>query len=280
MSFRGDFNSQFNDDFDFKQSKLIHPQSELIREPRLLEPGEKPIGNVVVNTVHPLAKNLEFCCIFGTRNSSLYPVYTYGEKGAGASGRLYGGTVIDPRLGLVGNGVNLYGLELLQHKIHSGSLSLFAKVKVNNTSHIGQFITGDNLYPFSRDWQLRLSDGKVHFIIFEGGVAKTELIGNTLIPTDRFINVAGVHPGRAGAIAKVYLDGHVDDTYTTTAALDSNSPSVNIGIFSSTKPTTNNSQLTSPLNGYIECAYGWSRALSDSEIRSISADPYQFLIPA
>jgi hypothetical protein len=40
---------------------LVHPQSELIREPRLLVPGRKPIGPVKINQSHALSDKLKNC---------------------------------------------------------------------------------------------------------------------------------------------------------------------------------------------------------------------------
>jgi hypothetical protein len=42
---------------------LVHPQSELIREPRLLVPGQQPLGRVVVNRSHPLANALSLAFV-------------------------------------------------------------------------------------------------------------------------------------------------------------------------------------------------------------------------
>ena len=249
----------------------------MLREPNLLVPGKKPVGPVKIDWSIPLTDQLNRLHVF--TNGVVYDISAYRSPNIDSHT-----TIVGPGgLGVNYNGsqYSSYNLPLIGGFPGGGSfgditgLSTIAVLMSSTSTGNGQWIysasestDNDPIYGvqqnisvagvysrgnlaadvhFSLTGTSTINDGKPHMIVCRG----SRLSGGT---------------------SYLYVDGiQEDSTAVSTGQVDYDREAIGALV---------RATVGSYYTGNVYMCAAWDRQLSDNEVKSFSADPYQFLIPA
>ena len=230
--------------------------------PELFDPGRKPVGNVVIDWSHPLARDLEVYIIFQN----------------GIPHDLVGGSVLEIQVGGGGDAANITSLK---------DGVDFAGGGIQGYVHPKITFTNAQKYTFS--FRVELDGGTAEGIAF----GEFDTNGNFV-----WFNEGNNLTRRNSASANGQWTSETSFQIKTFYSMLCDNPSASSverlyrnGVYSTSSTATDTAMVFEAIgNGYINTAYGvdgrvydymiHSRALSDIEIYSLAVNPYQILIPA
>jgi len=242
---------------------LILPDPR-IEMPELFEPGRKPVGPVVIDWGHPLARGLAHCIISdsdlvaGARAN-----FTNAEY---AAGRFVSDSTSDM-------------VTFSPSPIDNVEFSAAVRFKSSNTGvdnvifGTAEYIAGSN----NNGWAIRQgSSGNIELDTGAGSVWTYSNWGGA--SSTAMQTLVGVFY-QGSVFRKLYIDG-VDQGTPDSAANASlvSANSIPVGLFSNTGGGYFGGK--EHVQGQIEFAIAWSRLLTHAEVQSFTRNPYQFLKPA
>ena len=253
----------------------------MLREPNLLIPGKKPVGMPKIDWSHPLSNKLKFylwqrgpLLLNLVDNSIMYRLpdsvatvvtsvdtegeYFYFSTATTATGAI-GVANYSPLTSSDGSGTGDFCV------LYSGS--------INTASQITRIIyQRRNVSPYIH-WGINGNDatsGYLNFYLYNGGVDSNVTMAGA-IDNNEHVYICQ----RKGSDLEIYKDGIIGATAGgSTKDFLTASQDFTIGHY-----------LISGAGAYPNLGdqrfyAGWDRSLSSGEIKSMTADPYQFLIPA
>ena len=237
-------------------SELIIPDSRF-EMPSLQYPNRKPVGNVKIDWGHPLAKKLQFLYLGG------YVDLVSGDVGEIVNGAYPHRGDLDASMGAAGNGPN-------KPSIRFPTLSKGGDVTVLSISSlVGSTNTGN----------MRLYDNKDSYSAADGFYLGISITGHAEIRGgggSYTIKESAIEPHKFNVLVTRYTGSQVE-LFENSALKHA----ATIGAISSVgKPITIAHDYGNTTYGYdgIIKAIAFFDTLSDAEICSLSASPYQFLI--
>jgi len=245
-----------------------NPSSILLREPRLLLPGAKPIVPVVLDRDHPYTQELRIADIMKPAGFNR----ARQEWSSSINGIRYidGYPHVNENWSFGTNeGINCGRQRFLES---TSKVTMMAKVKLTSLTADQRIFSkwaGSDGYLF---WFDTSGVGMTHTYSFATGNSSTidrAQTGNNTAVTDTWQSIAGVYKG--ASFVKIYLDGVLMQTNTTSINNVNGSTSTDAYIAG----TGSNAGVP-----YIEYMYVWYRILDDGEIADLSNDPYQIWMPA
>ena len=245
----------------------------MLREPNLLVPRKKPVGPVKIDWSHSLANGLKFCVAPTTSAFELTeynPPVVSGDMfiGVGEGGLCYTGS----------NSANSdyysYQANGLRHDYVD--LSIFSVMKSTASFENYSTIVSRNYDGSTVPFVFNLKENVTSiggFSWYNGGWDNLRSTAWEALAGDSKIHsLAGTYKASPKS-RKLYIDGVFDTSDVPSIALPTgNTLPIDVGnyIFAG----------DNRFYGDIYCVYIFNRNLSSSEVASLSADPYQFLIPA
>jgi len=257
---------------------MVNLGSELLREPRLLMPGQKPLGLVKVKRDNPLGKGLSLATLFqDSLTEQVQGVYrpmeltleggsrVVTEKGPG-----YRPTTVTATTTNAITFDNLW--QATQGRSSNGSVTLAVEFTVFDQAGdetglviIGEYGGADGCYlHLDTDGTICLANGYWRNNV---NTSYSVTYGKWYRALARFAVIGGTATGHL-FVDGVYIGENLDvgDTYDYDSTAE-------IG-------RTFNGHYGDSLNGVINDCFIWNRWLPDSEVYSFFADSYQFLVPA
>lgn len=252
----------------------VNPYSEFLREPNLLIPQKRPIGQIKINRTHPLARNLMLCCVPNRVNRGVDLI-------SGKVPSLDGQAFVSDR------GFETPDTGFDDHII-------FDNLALNN--HATQFtvITGfvNTGAAFNYETCLWHCDtgGDEHCVSSTSSAPnslyirhRTNIARNGVSTGIPFWNdgeqhvfaMQITHRTDNGAEIDVWIDG---ETVMSTGAIftwDANTVISKLAIRSNSSGAANSSPV-----GFTEFFYIFDRQMSDEELRNFMRNPYQIVVPA
>lgn len=233
-------------------------------EPNLLLPGVKPTGPVVIDWDHPLAKGLTRCILPALMGdidlvTEKIPIrsgtYSYDANklnfdSSGDGVFEYGATA-----NVAGTGIRT----ILTIAATNHATAEFVAIGCFNSSSGGEF------FILSLD-----QNGGFRYFVREGGNAADLKTGSAGVTEGVKYTILGV--SRSSTDHELFIDGLSVET-SSNSSIPDDLDKTSLGAWQDSSPTYTG--LGSVWAGLI-----WTRALTDTEIQSISRDPYSFLIPA
>jgi hypothetical protein len=240
--------------------------------PELYIPGRKPVGDVMIDWENPLTKGIVQCVLFAQQGTAIADLI----KGLYSWNLLQAGT----------KGADS-GFEAGQWRTYNSGAA--------SSSDIGVIYQDFTAWDYATTdlWSALSVGDRPHLAGGNVGSALDENRGFVINPTQvRFRRVTGsvdisssFSDSKAVGLAKqgtngtlVSADGITRDTIATGSTDFANSACDNVGIGSGW--TENIADWSFQVERSVSMVVRWNRALSQSELDSITADPYQFLIPA
>jgi hypothetical protein len=252
----------------------------MLREPRLLVPRMQPVGLVKVDWFNPLAQGLSFVWL----GSVPYVDLAQGRVRAGNGNT---GNTITPI------GVGRYASAAGEAGDNFGNVQAITSNTFTVLSHAAPIASASPKSLFSQrrgtspyeeigmmaNWAISAGSGYLEVYasdVVNSGNRSNAYTANTAVDGKPHVFV-GVNGGSYTA-TQIFVDG-INKTIGTGSGATNN-------VFSTNQNTRVNNLAALASTGYTNpdpnyLVMTWSgRALSAAEVRSISADPYQFLIPA
>ena len=235
----------------------------------LLVPGQKPIGNVVIDWGNPLVRGLVACGIFNKLNWR-----DLSGNSAVAGDIDSTSPELTPKAGSYGVDYDetTDAQKLIEDRADlTGDITFVIVRSPNDTTSRSSSAFGFNTLTSAQRFHSHMpfSDGTVYFD-YGGSTAGTTRItwtGYTKVANEIEVWVFLVR----GSKMAIWFNGvevSSDESTTASRTQGANTFFINKGTSASGDFQT------------VYAAFLYKRGLSDSEIRSISYDPYQFLIPA
>lgn len=228
----------------------------LLREPRLLTPGQRPVGQVRIDKSNPITEGLVLCSLANNRRNLVDNRYPDEENAATSLGEYeYFDGVNNHRSYNYSSPVGIsadspHTFFLIAEPLITGTLKTAIAIGSSSSTY--------SMLEFSTS-QIRFRAGTT-----------TNVPVTTTIPTGYITCAAVLYTSND---AKLYVNNNV---YSNTGAMTLTS-TVNRN-FAVGRIPWNLTKYNGEMNFKFGCIF--SRALSESEIRSLIADPYQFFIPA
>ena len=238
----------------------------MLREPNLLVPGKKPVGMVKIDWSHPLTRGLRTAILYD--GLSLSPHFIYDDIGGFAWE----------------NGGILSGADT--HGKYQTSAGINRFISTKTFSNIG------------------LVDGVTCLSVVSFKITSVDigLFGSTSTVPQVFLDTSGgnlrlaLYTGTASVYSSVEYSSaqYLQCAYSINAITDIGNSYVNgkqthddVGIGTSAMAgaiefagASTKSGLLNNSNSQVYSSFLWKGILSNSELQSLSLDPYQFLIPA
>jgi hypothetical protein len=251
----------------------------MLREPRLLVPGMQPLGPVKVDWSNPLTQSLTFCWLGRSPHVDL----ATGRMRTTAISSISAGSV--PGIGrytaYAANCGDTFGAI---QPITSNSFTVLSHAAPVSRSAIGSLFNQRKGTSQFEDISLLTNCGASDAAAAGSMRCRCSDTGSSAAISGA--NAASVIDGLPhvfvgtrinGDAPILYVDGANRTSSTTNGAI--------VNIYSTAQQTRINNIADFASTGYnnidpnyLVCC--WNRALSPSEVRAISLDPYQFLIPA
>lgn len=251
---------------------IPNPQSELLREPNLLVPGKKPVGNVKVDWDHPLADNLYSSCLLGpgprdlVNHNRVIEHAVAGNYGAGVEG--------GEKVGYsTSTGSTVVGFHLDNFAANPDAHTFITKL------YLGKLDTDLRLFEVGEFaplfWLDQLGDGTMRLGSHTGGTTYSAAV----ITSVGWYTAACTFSWPAGSPDQWDIRLYLDGKEVANDIDGENKTGVTNGILN----RADQEQGALFENKDSLCAYWhyWqNRALTAGQIREVTSDPYQFLIPA
>jgi len=259
-------------------AQIPNPYSEFLREPNLLIPGKKPVGAVKIDWGHPYTKGLDVGVLF-TANAE-NPKFLV-DNTSGFSWAVADSTAIRARSG--GLAVSSASANRLENTTDTFS-SLGWYTQASYLVVMGGNETGLDIGLFGVAFPD--SECQVWLDTVGGGAGNlspkmycgSSVEGSVVATADELfhltIALSIYQTSGAARNGDMWISG---ESHLSGASLGSSD-------YSTKKPaimtTSGKAGLLSSHLSWCHCAFVWNRRLSPGELRDLSIDPYQFLIPA
>lgn len=146
-------------------------------------------------------------------------------------------------------------------------VTIFYKFKGANTSNVANCASGT----WPSGWILGPDDGDRAAFFYNGATTSRPLATGLSLNDGKLHSIAGTW--RQNGTSYLYLDGEEADSSTTAMTTWTGGSTVEIG-------NRGDSEIFAQFDGTISCFLIFDRQLTDLEIRSLDADPYQIFKPA
>jgi hypothetical protein len=236
-----------------------------LREPRLLVPRLQPVGNIRVDTAHPIARNMIHAQVFSRGIRPIAPMRSRGETLNGDA------KVVGGKLMLDGTGDYLMHDTLSQQDLYDQvSMLCVGSIAQTKNQCLASLMIAVTDGWFG--WYFHISSSNVWSAntarnsVFDGSITLTGALPGTNV-----IAMSSVGNTKLQAALNGQL-GTADTSYTNP---QSGVDTFRLAVGAIAKMTPDNF-----LNGACEAIFVWNRGLTDAELVSVTLDPYQFLIPA
>lgn len=243
-----------------------NPQSELMREPNLLIPGKKPVGNVKIDSSNPLARG---CSLLHLYNYTAFDISGFGNDGTLASGTTF--VTADNAVCLDCDGPGSGDVIAIPPvpTLCGGSLTSFSwtfRVKA------------DTVTTRAGIWQNGLSTGVDGFLIWLEGTTEVRFTvsnwsasyASASLTATNWNWITGTYNILTGKI-NLYVNGEVGTEATNLTESTYSGSFLMAGFYP---------LFERELDGQISCSMFHARELSSGDVLELHRDPYQFLIPA
>ena len=255
---------------------LVNSGSELIREPNLLIPGKKPLGQVVRNRRHPLSWKLSYFDICRANSQDL------------VSGNLAvdSGVVNDPSPeGQDMKLTNFADYQLHNHAMSLEHLTVSAKLEITGhetwgilvcVPHKNDATWTDPFFAFAFHHHNTTTNGRFTFYVSGASAVGAATTGGGYYLTDGKVHSYTVT--RRGNTVRFYRDGSFYEETTTGGGSTEGPIDLSYGapVHYGTRQYLNDGER---VTGSYKNVAIWNRVLSDTEIYDYDRDPYQFLVP-
>ena len=240
---------------------------------------------VVHNKKHPLFKNLVMDTFFfergGTKATNLVnkTKFTFYNGTSADAGPVWVNTLYGAGVQFDGSNDNVRMADPGDGSLDvgSGPMTIEAIIMPTNLANAEQCIVrkdpgGGNrgLYLF----RVAQTTGKLEFQIGLVGTAFSSVTGNSGLPTDRFTHVTAVRD-TANSRLRLYINGVPDNDAADAIGNSDNSGSPTIGAFFDDGAGNLNG---APFTGTILYVRIWKKALTQKDISSLNADPWQLYV--
>jgi len=263
------------DYFPPSTGKLINPTSEIIREPGLLIPGKKPVGNVVIDWSNTITDGL-LAYYF---SNSLYLRNIYSDL----TGK-HPATYIHPGVNYINKSPT--GFDVLNQvtfavpnfnpdeyiDISDAPFDALEQISISAWVHCDDTKSRTIVSKAEAGgFGLELDGGrKFQFVIHTSGSYKVAEWSGTVL-TSAAYHVVGTYDG---ANVKIYINGELKATTACTGTITSTTGyKMSLG----SNPGSSRSNF---FDGQIDNIMIWKRGILSSQVNSIFNNVYQFLIPA
>lgn len=239
--------------------------------PELLIPGRKPVGAVEVDVTHSLSDDL---FLLHLPQKALVDVDLYGKRKPTVSGSSLS-------LGVSVGGVASTGATTAGNYIayadspdfDNPNITIFAVVRHTGSSYLSNTIacrnfTGGNV-GFKLGGRTSAGGGGAHDgMSFYNGTWRYAGVPPDFTGDGLVHSITGTYDGNT---LKYYQDGKLETSNSYAGTLPASTADIDIGSYQNDSTWW---------EGDIYCVMFFRRALNDAEIESLSANPYQFLVPA
>lgn len=243
--------------------------------PELLMSGKKPTGPVKIDWTNPLAPD-RYCYLLGSKK---VPVnYSKAED----SPRVYtaiagtltqaiaGGNQSDFISADWGTGIDVAGYELPPIGSMPSGFVFSRCWPTNATDAANGFIFGHGAWPEGARLYFTIKSGQLSYRLGTSGYGTSTFSG---IANNAMVDLGITW---ANGTVRCYIDGAFDSSTSYSGTPGSSDDDTSIGFYMD----GNSSVPALAYAGFIDNVFVGSRKLSDADMKSLSANPYQFLRPA